>query len=1417
MITGVILTHNEEKNIEKCIAHLRPHVGELILVDTESTDRTVELARPLVDQVLLHPHVANFDAARNLAIPVARHEWLWFVDADEFIPELTGQLVNQWIREHGDEFEAINIPFKSYFCGRWIQHCGWWPGYTCPRVLKRGHFEFSPTLHAGVKLTGREVRVPPDARTGIEHYSFRDLAHWVEKANRYTSTEALQLAKRGITYDWRGALRFMVHDLWEHYELNHARLDGERGWILTWCAAMYRWLSVAKLIDHGQSSEQRGGPSSVPADLDEFMRAFEQELASFRADWPVVPLGVLWRGPLWDASAAAQESRHCIQAIAAGRRTLSVESLPGDVESELPLAERTLLRALCRARRGRSVVTVTQWSSLILPPDPCASHNVLRVPAGCVVTPPLMGHVNAYDELWVESPEQVPGLREAGAAPERISLIPALCEPTSAEEGAASAKESIDSRLAGIDARFSVHRLPEIRADQIRVAIEGEFFASHSFSNINEELARRLAQDPGIALSLARVRHQPTDDRRSLTRADLVPYFGRPLGEGPELTIRHAFPPNWQRPATGKWVHIQPWEFGSLPNDWVNPLRHEVDEVWVMSRYVERVYRDSGVAPEKLHYIPWGINPEVFNPSAPARRLPTDKTFRFLFVGGTILRKGFDRVLSAYLAEFTAKDDVCLVVKDLGATSFYKPQSIRDQIRAAQSNPANPAILYLDEDMTPGQLASLYTACHCLVAPYRGEGFGLPILESLACGVPPIVPVGGPTDDFVDWQSGFILPSRFIDAEGVPNLCGPATELHVEEKDLRVAMHRACVDRQKTRRLGLTGSQRVRREFTWERTARLIAKRVEELAGRPIVPPANAPTAKMARPRLAVLIRNAHDPRQLVETLARVGPFVDSLAVEPAGSDERVPLLAREYGARLAHPVDAALVIDTDWILELAEGEYLDDSELDSLKWWLQDQPDHVRQAMLLESDGDGIRPQRLRRLSETNDTHTVCIEAPFTIRRVAGRPSATTKHEAADRAVEARPTRELAATEAASQPTIRPNAGGSRYGRLRKSVLIQMACGPHLELLDRTHDHHRRYAQRQGMDYWSVAGNPVFGKRPGWGKVPLILAGIDAGYESVIWLDADAVIVRPEVNLTQLVSEGIGMVRHPNPEHWNTGFVVARSCENVERFWREVEAAPENGHAWMEQAAANALATMPRFADLLHPLELRYNSVPGFASANEPVIVAAHGLPHHVRVAILERALSEYARTAAPQLTGLPKRRSEFGDFLNCRGLIGEAVEVGVQRGEFAHTLLGRWNGRLLHLVDPWRRLPDYIDIANGSDTEHEANLEETRRALARYEGRYQVHRALSAEAVQRFADEALDFVYLDANHSFESVSQDLRLWFPKVKRGGVLAGHDFLDGDLPEGRFGVASAVQAFQRETDLALQVTDEPWRSWFFIKN
>jgi hypothetical protein len=155
-------------------------------------------------------------------------------------------------------------------------------------------------------------------------------------------------------------------------------------------------------------------------------------------------------------------------------------------------------------------------------------------------------------------------------------------------------------------------------------------------------------------------------------------------------------------------------------------------------------------------------------------------------------------------------------------------------------------------------------------------------------------------------------------------------------------------------------------------------------------------------------------------------------------------------------------------------------------------------------------------------------------------------------------------------------------------------------------------------------------------------------------------------------------------------------------------------------------------------------------------------------------------------------------------------AAEIGVQRGEFSKVILNGWNGHLF-LIDSWQKLENYEDIANVSNESQSFNLEQTKINVSQHTERYTIIKDLSHAASKLFQDQSLDLVYLDADHSYNGVIQDLTCWLPKVRMGGMICGHDYLDGNLPEGIFGVKSAVlDFFKKEPDF---ITEELWPSWF----
>lgn len=175
---------------------------------------------------------------------------------------------------------------------------------------------------------------------------------------------------------------------------------------------------------------------------------------------------------------------------------------------------------------------------------------------------------------------------------------------------------------------------------------------------------------------------------------------------------------------------------------------------------------------------------------------------------------------------------------------------------------------------------------------------------------------------------------------------------------------------------------------------------------------------------------------------------------------------------------------------------------------------------------------------------------------------------------------------------------------------------------------------------------------------------------------------------------------------------------------------------------------------------------------------------------------------------------RSQFGTVLNSLGLNGVGVEVGVSRGNNAKQILSRWSGGTLYLVDPYKKWPsgEYVDPLN--DQDYGEILAQCRNTLAPWSDRCVHVFQPSQSAVEQFEDQSLDFVYLDGNHHEPQISQDLAAWFPKVRRGGIFAGHDYYTKDTGDYRCQVESAVNRFATANNLRVHVTS--CTSWWIRK-
>jgi glycosyltransferase involved in cell wall biosynthesis len=372
-----------------------------------------------------------------------------------------------------------------------------------------------------------------------------------------------------------------------------------------------------------------------------------------------------------------------------------------------------------------------------------------------------------------------------------------------------------------------------------RVRWEGPQLVNHSLALVNRELELALLETAKVELTIAPTCSDTFAGSLNSRTNRLSTYYSCALTGPADVHVRHQWPPNWDPPREGRWVVIQPWEYGGLPEEWVEPIRRSVDEIWAPSSFVRNLYIESGVEADRVHVVPNGVDTDFFKPGAGRYPLKSAKSFRFLFLGGTIHRKGIDLLLDAYCQAFTAADDVSLVIKDMGASDIYKGQGMGDRIRELQSQANTPHIIYLERDLSDDQMVALYNVCDCLVHPYRGEGFALPVLEAMACALPVIVTAGGATDDFVDDTTGYRVPAR-KQTFGNRNISGLKTvgDLWMLEPgidELKVALTQVCRNRAAAAETGKRARAKVESGWTWKHAADKAMARLQALRKAPVM------------------------------------------------------------------------------------------------------------------------------------------------------------------------------------------------------------------------------------------------------------------------------------------------------------------------------------------------------------------------------------------------------------------------------------------------------------------------------------------------------------------------------------------------------------------------------------------------------
>lgn len=253
-ISVYVLTYNEEDKIDAALSTVT-WADEIVVADSFSTDRTVEIAKRYTDRIVQIPF-QGFGRLRNDAIAHCSHEWIFSLDADErCTPEARDEILAT-IRDP-TAADAYLVPRRNRFMGRWIRHSGWYPDYRQPQLFRKGKLRYKEDpVHEGYVLDG----TPRTLKSDIWQIPFRDLSQNIQKMHRYSTLGARKLQEKGVR---GGMAKAFFRGFWaflRHYVFHLGVLDGWPGFVIAFTYFEQTFYKYAKLTEfqRGWKEGERG-------------------------------------------------------------------------------------------------------------------------------------------------------------------------------------------------------------------------------------------------------------------------------------------------------------------------------------------------------------------------------------------------------------------------------------------------------------------------------------------------------------------------------------------------------------------------------------------------------------------------------------------------------------------------------------------------------------------------------------------------------------------------------------------------------------------------------------------------------------------------------------------------------------------------------------------------------------------------------------------------------------------------------------------------------------------------------------------------------------------------------------------------------------------------------------------------------
>jgi glycosyltransferase involved in cell wall biosynthesis len=247
-LSVIVIALNQEAHIGPCLESVS-FADEIVLVDSGSQDRTLELARPFTERIFTTVW-QGFGRTKNFALDQARGEWVLSLDTDERVPPALREEIVGVLQANGPQ-AGYRIPRKNYFGGRWIRYLGWYPDYTL-RLFRRDRGRFlDREVHEEVRVAGPVGTL----KTPLEHYTYEGVSDYLARMDRYARLAARELAKAGRRplpgeLLWRPCLTFL-----KLFFFRRGFLEGQTGYTLSVLGSQYNFLKYYYLREIVQEAK----------------------------------------------------------------------------------------------------------------------------------------------------------------------------------------------------------------------------------------------------------------------------------------------------------------------------------------------------------------------------------------------------------------------------------------------------------------------------------------------------------------------------------------------------------------------------------------------------------------------------------------------------------------------------------------------------------------------------------------------------------------------------------------------------------------------------------------------------------------------------------------------------------------------------------------------------------------------------------------------------------------------------------------------------------------------------------------------------------------------------------------------------------------------------------------------------------